>query len=197
MDKKEFEREFKELHARFPGFNMPEPRIVMSIWYQDFQSYAVPLFKRAVADVLSNRPSFFPSSADIKVACESIVATQQYQGKIPHPKYPPAKHPNCHVHDVIQNIAGPRRRLYALYPYEGTHVLCRGEMNPVCPECGTFLDPWENPFIQLMMKLYPAETVGWNPLHKGNLPCPACSSLVDGIDWIAKVNNRRQAEARR
>lgn len=193
MTKQEFKREFDGLHARYPGFVMPEPKSVMRIYYQDLGLFSTETLRRAIPEIMAASPLYFPTAAVIVKACEAAQAITAMQGRIPRPKYYPAEH-GCNLHKK-QEMSQARRLLFEVSPYEGFHVLCRGEMHSVCPECGTVQAPFENPFIVLLMEQYPEETQGWNSDHKGNLLCKGCET-IDGPFWISKLNSRR-LEARR
>jgi hypothetical protein len=197
MTRDEFAKEFKGLHARFPGFIMPDPKTVLATYFQDLQFYPLVVFKKGMQEALAKNPTYFPTAAELKAGCETVKAVQQAKGSIPRKRYDEGEHANCLVHGKPQVVSGPRRQLCELSSYEGGHVLCPGVIRPVCPECGQYQEPWHNPLILMFIEKFPTETAGWSAWHKGNLLCERCAPGLDGPHWVEALHQRRTAEVRR
>ena len=195
MTKQEFKKEFDGWHARYPGFTMPEPKIVMAIYYQDLQHFPLEVIRKAMPDVFAATPNFFPTAPIIKRACEAAIIAKETQGHLPRAKYHSAEH-DCKLKGQKQSMSKARRLLFEISPYESFHVLCWYDFRPICPECGVSQQPWENPLIVSLMEQYPDDTELWCPLHKGTLLCEICQNTITGFDWIKRVYERRAAEAK-
>jgi hypothetical protein len=193
MTQSEWKKAFIELHAEYPGFSMPDPKIVERVYFDQLKNFSLEIFKRALPELLRMNPQFFPACGVVKSMCESAALMQDSQGHLPKRRF----HPEDHGCKMVgkQEMSHARRLLFEVAPFEGYHVECSGEIHPVCPECGISQAPFVNPFISLLMKEYPSDTKDWSSLHKGTLLCHACE-VIDGPYWVKKLYDRR-AEARR
>lgn len=177
MTKAEFKKAFDELHARYPGFQMPEPKMVMAIWYEDLKRFSLKTFQRSMAEILRQEPQYFPGCGTVKRVLEAEEHGAYMAGCYPEPRFAPFDH-GCKLKP--QTAKGPRKLLYILCPYEALHILCRlkGEEFQVrCPWCGVEQKSWSNPFVELLMKMHPVETKGWNPTYKGLMLCETCARI--------------------
>lgn len=186
MTSVEFNIGFKELHSRYPGFPMPEPKMVGKIWFEDLKFFSLAILRQAIPEVLRVSPQFFPACGIVKAMCEAAQALQNAAGRFPRPRFYPMHH-DCRAEAGRHEIGEARQKLFRASYYEGIHVLCLGPIAPVCPWCGIIQSRWENPYILVLKEQYPVETEQWNVEHKGTLLCEKCQGLrypQDFISWV-------------
>lgn len=173
MQKSRFQNWFNDLHAHYPGFQMPSPKLVMDIYFKELGRYPEETLNGCVGGLLSASPQFFPTAGLIKQQCEALIDATRAQGKKPRVRYWPHDH-GCQVNGSKLKLAGPRKFLYAINAYEAAHVLCACDKSPRCPWCGRDSISFINPMIKKLMEDFPLTTKGWNPAHKGNSLCVDC-----------------------
>lgn len=180
MEKAEFQKAFKNLQSRYPGsvldkYDLKDQARICAVYFEELKSFDLNTFKLALPEIVRRIPDFFPAVGRVKLICSEVREQSLRQGSLPRPRFRPADH-GCKI-TGRQQIEKIRRLLFEVSPYEAVHVLCQGEMHPVCPNCGIEHNPWENPIIAVLMEQYPNDTECWNSMHKGNLLCVSCERM--------------------
>lgn len=138
----------------------------------------------AFRDAMRESLEYEPRVGSIYARAKAI---EEQAGKpmYPRPKFPPPDH-GCKliVRESKLHFTSVRKMLYQLNRYEGVHVECSGRPDPVCPWCGTTQEPFANPLMVELAKMFPEQTKQWNIWHKGYLLCEACSNLNYPADFV-------------
>lgn len=189
MTKPEFKKAFKELHARYPGFVMPEPEAVCDIWFEDMKRFSLGIFRRSLPLIVDRCPAYFPGAGMVVQIVESVLAESIISSREPRARYEPYSH-GCNLQQGRTEVQFPRKLLYMMEPYEGLHVTCHSSQPfiPRCPWCGIEIAPFVNTFISMLMEKYPDQTECWNAWHKGLQLCGRC----EGLRWPQDFTGRRQ-----
>jgi hypothetical protein len=121
----------------------------------------------------------FPTPGQLRRICLDIIEearVEKEKKRISSRKtYSPQTH-KCTTPADISKLVLVR---LALLPYEAEHVACQGKIKTTCPDCGA-LHEYKSPVITGLMKHFPLETAGWNPLHKGLMRCKKCQGVRGG-----------------
>jgi hypothetical protein len=176
MTNEQFRGQFRELRGNYPGFAIPDLQMVMAIYFASLKTFDLATFKTACHRAVAASPNYFAPLGLLKNLCESVATAREEEDKYPRAKFWPHDH-GCGLENKRLSFGTARGMLFVAYPYEGIHVLCRTTKLPRCPHCGVDVSEYVNPFIESLMRIYPEETRGWNPLHKGNLLCVNCEAL--------------------
>jgi hypothetical protein len=184
MTKPEFQSEMKLIAACFPKFKPESWTQVYRAYYESLAGFPISALQGA-RQIIVHDPnrggwgtavalaSDFPTAPELFDLCRVWMQRQVHPTEL-RPNFPPGKHV-CHpkaVDGKYGKANSTRLLLHKVNRYEGLHCKCLSEATPVCPVCGKVQEKWVNPFISKLMELFPKDTLGWNPLHKGWLLCP-------------------------
>lgn len=177
MTETEFKSEIQSLLAAFPLFRPEERKTFLATWWQELRGFDVQALQGARKAFTEGIHEFFPTLGLVIDQCrrESERLCAGREKRNPTLRFKPEPH-GCSLESCVVRtvkVSGARKILWDFSPYEAAHVLCPGKPRPTCPACGLAQAPTVNEFVRELMKVFPEETKGWNPQHKGLLLCPA------------------------
>jgi hypothetical protein len=179
----EFKGEIGKLLAAFPTFRPEDKKNFLETWWEALRPFETAEFREARKVVTEGIHEFFPALGLVLDQCrratERLRAARKKGNLIV--RFGPEPHDCAVNHSTgrIVKLSGARKLLSLIEPFEAIHVECRGQPNPICPNCGAKQRPMVHEFIEGLMKQFPEETQGWNPYHKSTLLCPRCASQFD------------------
>ncbi len=185
MDTRQFESEFTKLLGSFPHFRPEDKRTMAATWFEHLRRFDMAVMRRARHAIVESGKAFLPSLGEMVAECNAQAETlrKQRDAERISSNIQPEPHPGCVVKKSakVKKVSGAHRLLQNIAPYESCHVFCPGRPRPICPVCGLAQEPFDNPLIVGLIELFPPETIGWNPAHKGLLVCPSCKRQTQTI----------------